>query len=83
MPNDTTETEKQSTDESYGMRLSVIRLLEQGLSGKDTALLLDISDGCVSRIKREFQENGFTAFSVYQKEGTWSNEIHEIWHTSL
>lgn len=72
-------TRKTTQEEYYQTRLAIIALLQQGLSGKDTARSLGVSTGYVSRIKRDFQQNGFAALRLYQRGIPWGNETHEMW----
>ncbi len=70
---------KTNREEQYQTRLAIIHLLKNGLSGKDTARQLGVSDGYVSRIKKDFQQNGYAALELYERGQPWGNETREMW----
>jgi transposase len=53
-----TNARQATSEEQYQIRKSIIRLLKNGISGRETARLLDVSEGHVSNVKRAYEKEG-------------------------
>jgi len=57
-----------SPQEQYQIRRSIVRLLNSGRSGREIAVLLDVSEGCVSGVRKKYAKGGIDAIKP-QKRG--------------
>lgn len=65
--------------QQYYTRLAIIEHLKCGIPGCEIAQTLGISTGYVSRIKKDFEENGYDALKQYNRGMPWGNETTEMW----
>ncbi len=62
----------------YEKRLRTIQLLEMGMSLKEIASLLDVSQGYVSKIKCDYEYNGLAALEMYEHGKPWGDEGRKV-----
>lgn len=65
--------------QQYRTRLAIIEHIQCGISGQEIARLMGISRGYVSRIKKDFEENGYAALEQYNRGSKWGSETVEMW----
>lgn len=65
--------------QQYFTRLAIIEQCQNGMSGQRIAKMLGISEGYVSRIKNDFEQNGYAALEQYKRGTPWGNETREMW----
>ncbi len=65
--------------QQYYTRLAIIEKSQNGVSGQKIAKMLGISEGYVSRIKKDFEQNGYAALEQYKRGIPWGNETREMW----
>ena len=49
---------KADAETQYEIRKAIIRMLKNGMTGKEIAKQLDVSDGHVSNVKKAYETNG-------------------------
>jgi transposase len=59
-----TNAQSATAEEQYQIRKSIVRLLKSGKSGQETANILDVSGGLVSKIKKAYDENGIKGIKI-------------------
>ena len=62
-----TNARQASTEAQYQIRKSIIRLLKSGKTGRETARLLDVSEGHVSNVKKAYAAGGMKGIQVGQR----------------
>jgi len=56
-----------STETQYEIRKAIIRHLKSGKSGRETAKLLDVSEGHVSNVKKAYEKEGIRGLKIGQR----------------
>ena len=62
----------------YQMRLKVVELVQTGISNKEIAELLGVSESHVSKTKCDYEYNGLEALQIYECGKPWGNEGRKI-----
>lgn len=76
-------TKEEKRKQQYYTRLAIIKYVKCGTPGREIAQKLGISTGYVSRIKKDFEENGYEALKQYNRGMPWGNETTEMWEKEL
>jgi len=59
-----TNAKQATTEEQYQIRKSIVRLMKDGISGREIARLLDVSEGHVSNIKKAYEKDGIAGIKI-------------------
>ena len=55
---------KADAETQYEIRKTIIRMLKNGMTGKEIAKQLDVSEGYVSNVKKAYETNGIAGIKL-------------------